>query len=108
MTRGVLGRVGVVEVRNLFVPLRRAYTTEVRPSHERAIAPYFDLRLEGVGDVRPFLVRGSEPVVHEEDRHGSRARWEESCKILPGNGPVHDLQSQATGARDLMERRVAV
>ena len=104
MARGVLGRVGVVEVRNLLIPLRRTYTTEVRPSHERTIAPYLDLRLEGVGDVGPFLVRGSEPVVDEEDRHGSRARWEESCKILPGNRPVHDLEPQATGARDLVER----
>ena len=51
MAGRVLGRVGVVEVGDLLVPVLGARAAQVRPRHERLLAAHLELRLEGVGEV---------------------------------------------------------
>ncbi len=67
----VLGRVGVVEIGHLFVPLRGTRAAQVRPWHERVVVAHLDRGLEGVGEVGILLVR--RPVVYEKDRDRARA-----------------------------------
>ena len=69
MASRVLGRVGVVEVGHLLVPLRGPRAAQVRPRHEGAVASHLELGLEDVGDVGlPLFRRDRSAVVHQEDR----------------------------------------
>ena len=52
----VLGRVGVVEVGDLLVPVLGPRAAQVRPGDEWLVAPDLDLRLEGVGEVGLVLL----------------------------------------------------
>jgi hypothetical protein len=56
MARGVLRRIGVVQVCHALVPLLGHRPAQVRPGNEGLHRPHLDLRLEGVGAVGVFPV----------------------------------------------------
>ena len=79
MSRRVLGRVGVMEVGHLFVPVARMGTAKVRPWHKRTSRSDLELRLKGVRAVGVDGVRLA--LVHQKDRDRLRPRRE--CVMPP-------------------------
>ena len=59
MAGRILGRVGVVEIRDLLVPLRGPRPAQVRPRHEGAVASHLEFGLEDVGEDRVPPVSGA-------------------------------------------------
>ena len=105
MAGGVLGRVGVVKIGDLLVPLGGLRATQVRPRHKGMVAAHLDLGLEGVGDVGLVLVRRA--VVDEKDRDRARALRDVLLEILRRDQPFDDMELEAAGAGHIVHHRVA-
>ena len=56
MAGGVLGRVGVVKIGDLLVPVRPPGTAQVGPRDERLLATHLDLGLEDERPIRRCFV----------------------------------------------------
>ena len=84
MTGGVLGGVGVVQVRNTLVPVVAGDLTGVGTRDERSGASHLDFGLKGERLV-PLPVRRRDAVVHQEQGHGTRTR----CNLAHEARDVH-------------------
>ena len=70
---GVLGRIGVVQVSHLVVPLRALRSARIRARHERPLAAHFQLRLKREGGIRRCLLFRWFALVHQERGDGAGA-----------------------------------
>ena len=102
----ILGRVGVVQIGDLLVPLRRPRAAQVWPWHEGTVAPHLELRLEGVGGVGLAHPRHDRrPVVDQKDRDRARPRRQVPFQILRRDRPLDDVELQAAGIGDILHQR---
>ena len=108
MAGRVLGRVGVVEIGHLLVPLRGPRSAQVRPRHEGAVASHLDLGLEDVGEVGlPLLLArrargGSRGTPRPSASRAGCARRDPSR----GDQPLDDVELEAAGIRDVVHHRI--
>lgn len=72
MAGGVLGGVGIVQVRHAFVPVIAGDLARVGARHERHSAPYLEFGLKGERLV-PLAVQRRVAVVHQEQGDGPRS-----------------------------------
>ena len=99
VTGGELGRIRVVQVGHLFVPVLGLRAAQVRSRYEGALALDFDFRLEGVCEVRVVLVRFA--PVHQEDGDGPGSCGDpgDACGV---DGPYVGVERKAAAIGDVV------
>ena len=69
-----LGRVGVMEIGHLFIPLGGIRAAQVRTRHERRLAANLDLWLKRVREIGfAFVGGGGRTAIDEEHRNRARS-----------------------------------
>ena len=106
MAGGVLGGVGVVQVRNALVPVVAGDLAGVGTRDERSRASHLDFGLKGERLV-PFPVRRRDAVVHQEQGHGTRTWCNPTREARCVDRARDRVEDQAVGIRDWLGARVA-
>ena len=102
MTCRVGGRVGIVQVRYLLVPVLGKSTARIELRHELGFTSYLKLHLERIGGIRRVSITAA--LVDQEQRHGTTS-WRNVRDSASGNLVVHDLQLQALRFRNIFGPR---
>ena len=106
MAGGVLGGVGVVQVRDALVPVIAGDIAGVGTRDEWSRAPYLDFGLKGERLV-PLATRRRGALVHQEQGHGARTRCDSVREARDVHRTCDCVKDQPARVRDGLGARAA-